>query len=116
MLRAFVNASVAFGDISEWVDEYGKPSGASGYVASAANALLAARQMQDNGGCDYEYVEMIRDQHEQSPPAPRKTDDSFAPASIDNARPHCDVRGNILNAHDGLLFRHAAGGLSVQIR
>ena len=53
MLRSFVNATVAYGDVSEWVDRTGKPSGAGGYVASAANALLAARQMHARGGCDY---------------------------------------------------------------
>ena len=53
LARGFVNASVVFGDVSEWVDGTGKPSGAGGYVSSAANALQAIRQMQRGGGCAY---------------------------------------------------------------
>ena len=40
--------------INEWVNQDGAPSGAKGYVASAANAAAAARAMMAGaGGCSY---------------------------------------------------------------
>ena len=40
--------------INEWVNQDGAPSGAKGYVASAANAAAAARAMMAGAvGCSY---------------------------------------------------------------